>query len=140
PNEPDGSNLNEALLTALDLVDRNRPARILVLSDGESNAAPPTFAARRAREQGVPVDYRLFERLRVGDVAIRDLSLPQEVGPLEPFQFSVEIQSDRSVSGVVTMFRDGTEFASRTVDLLPGTNHIPFRDVVAEGGMKKYEA
>ncbi len=137
---PDASDLNEALLTALDLVDRNRPARILVLSDGESTGAPATFAARRAREAGVPIDYRLYERLRVGDVAIRDLSLPEEVDPLEPFQFSVEISSDRNVAGTVQILRDGEPFVTREVNLLPGLNRVPFRDVLARGGMPQYEA
>jgi Mg-chelatase subunit ChlD len=140
PVSPDGSDLSEALLTALDLVDRDRPARILVLSDGESNGAPPTFAARRARELGVPIDYRVFERVRVGDVAIRNLSLPEEVGPLEPFQFSVEVHSDRSVQAKLNILRDGEEFVSKDVDLLPGANRIPFRDVVAQGGIRNYEA
>ncbi|MEZ6068313.1 MAG: vWA domain-containing protein [Planctomycetaceae bacterium] len=136
----DGSDLNDALLTALDRVDRDRPARILVLSDGESNGASPTFAARRARELGVPIDYRLFEVVRSGDVAVRELNLPAEVGPLEPFQFSVEVQSDRATTGTLTMLRDGEPFVSRTIDLLPGGNRIPFRDVVAQGGLKNYEA
>lgn len=138
--EPDGSDLNRALLTALDLVDRNRPARVLVLSDGEANGADPTFAARRARELGVPIDFRLFERLRVGDVAVRELSLPESVAGFEPFQFSVEIQSDRSVSGTLTMLRDGETFATRKVELLPGSNRVPFRDVVVKGGLRQYEA
>jgi Mg-chelatase subunit ChlD len=137
---PDGSDLNDALLTALDRVDRNRPARILVLSDGESNGPSPTFAARRAREAGVPIDYRLFEVVRTGDIAIRELHLPTEVGPLEPFQFSVEVASDRTLTAELTILRDGEPFVTRTVDLLPGLNQVPFRDVVAQGGLRKYEA
>ena len=43
---PDGSDLHDALQMALNLVNPNRPARILVLSDGESNGADPAPAAR----------------------------------------------------------------------------------------------
>ena len=42
---PHGSDLNSAVLAALNLVDADRPARILVLSDGESNGARPETAA-----------------------------------------------------------------------------------------------
>ncbi|MEZ6057796.1 MAG: VWA domain-containing protein, partial [Planctomycetaceae bacterium] len=137
---PDGSDLNDALLTALDRVDRNRPARILVLSDGESNGAPPTFAARRAREMGVPIDYRLFERPRVGDVAVRDLILPEEVEPREPLQLSVEVYSNKQTTGTLTLLRDGQQVASREVDLLPGTATFPFRDIIDRVGLAEYRA
>ncbi|HLJ11122.1 MAG TPA: vWA domain-containing protein [Planctomycetaceae bacterium] len=72
---PDGSDLNEALHEALNLVQRDRPARILVLSDGEANGASPSSAARRARESGVPIDFREFPRARAGDVAVDSLQL-----------------------------------------------------------------
>src|SRR5262249_56203724 len=60
----DGSDLNEALHEALNLVQHDRPARILVFSDGEANGASPTAAARRASDLGVPVDFRQFPRPR----------------------------------------------------------------------------
>ncbi len=140
PVGTDGSDLNHGLLKSLDLINPDRPARILVLSDGESNGQPPTPAARRARELGVPIDYRLFEVLRTGDVAIRELSLPEAVGPLEPFQFTVGVHADRATTGTLTVLRDGEPFVTRELDLLPGANRIAFRDVVAEGGLKQYEA
>lgn len=136
----DGSDLNAGLLAALNLVDRNRPARILVLSDGEANGPSPNFAARRARELGVPIDYRWFEVLRTGDIAIRELSLPEQVGPLEPFQFTVEVYADRAATAELTISRDGTPFVTREVDLLPGANRVPFRDVLAQGGLRSYVA
>lgn len=136
----DGSDLNGALLKALELTTPDRPARILVLSDGESNGPSPAFAARRARELGVPVDYRLFEVLRTGDVAIRSLSLPDAVGPLQPFQISVDFHADRAAPAALTLSRNGRPFVTRPVDLLPGSNRIAFRDVIAEGGLHSYEA
>src|SRR5262245_23932839 len=70
---PDGSDLAEALHTALNLVNPNRPARVLVLSDGEANGPSPTLAALRARDMGVPIDYRELPRVRAGDVAVESL-------------------------------------------------------------------
>ncbi len=134
-----GSDLNAAILTALSLVDQNRPARILVLSDGESNGADPRAAARRAREDGVPVDYRVYERSRGGDVAIDALTLPRTIAPREPFQFSVRIYADRDASATVEVSRDGQPFATRKVQLLAGSNAVAFRDLLEEGGFYTYE-
>ena len=139
----EGSDVNAALLTALSMVDPNRPARILVLSDGEANGADPKIAARRARdrEMPVPIDYRLYERIRVGDIAIEDITLPQSIAPREPFQFSVQIFADKDSQAIVEVSRDGREFAAREVRLRSGAmNAVPFRDLLEEGGFYTYEA
>ena len=136
---PDGSDLNSAVLTALNLVDANRPARILVLSDGESNGAHPALAARRCREEGVPIDFRLFARQRVGDVAIQSLDLPDRVASREQFQFLVTIDSDHDTQGVVELFRDDRKLASRSVALQTGANLVRFRDIIAQPGFHQYD-
>jgi len=135
---PDGTDLNEAIAAALDLTDRNRPARILVLSDGEANGASPLSSARRAREQGVPIDFRLFERQHVGDAAIESVQLPQTIAPQEPFQFSVLIHADKNVSATVHVLRNGIEFATQETGLQTGMNRLLFRDMVEQSGFYNY--
>ncbi len=135
---PDGSDLSDAILKALDLTDRNRPARVLVLSDGEANGPPPTYAARRARELGVPVDFRAFERLRAGDAAVRAIALPEEIAPREPFQFSVEVFADQDVAGKVAVLRDGEVIAAKTGEFYAGSNRLTFRDVIESPGIHNY--
>ncbi|MGE3316680.1 MAG: VWA domain-containing protein [Planctomycetaceae bacterium] len=135
---PDGSDLHDAVMTGLNLVNKNRPARILVLSDGESNGAPPLSAARRAREAGVPIDYRAFERQRVGDAAVDSILLPDTVSPREPFQFSVWVYADQDMPGSMRVLRDGKQIASTQRDLLTGMNRILFRDVLDGGGLFNY--
>lgn len=135
---PNGSDLNAAILTALDRVDANRPARILILSDGEANGANPESAARRANEQGVPIDAREFERLQVGDVAIESVLLPETVAPREPFQYSVWIHAGREVSGAVQVSRNGREIARREADFNTGMNRLLFRDLLEDGGLHSY--
>lgn len=137
---PDGSDLNDGLLTALSLLDPARPARLLVLSDGEANGANPESAARRARELEVPVDYRVFERLSVGDAAITDLQLPDSLAPREQFQFTVLIDSGIDTAARLILFRDGIELAVQELRLVSGTNSIRFRDQLNEPGFHKYTA
>ncbi len=135
---PNGSDLNSAILTALDRVDADRPARILVLSDGEANGANPESAARRAMEQGVPIDAREFERLQVGDVAIESVLLPETVTPREPFQYSVWVHAGREATGTVQVIRDGREIARRDADFSSGMNRLLFRDMLDDGGLHNY--
>ena len=135
---PDGSDLNDALLASLNLIDPDRPARILVLSDGEANGASPLSAARRAREAGVPIDFRTYERLRAGDAAVRSISLPETVSPREPFQFSVSVFADTDVDGTLRVLRDGQLVATRKGPFLSGTNRLTFRDLIENGGLHNY--
>ncbi|HXY36879.1 MAG TPA: vWA domain-containing protein, partial [Planctomycetaceae bacterium] len=135
---PDGSDLAEAISTSLNLVDKNRPARILVLSDGEANGADPLSAARRAREEGVPIDFRPFERSRLGDVAVESIQLPDSVAPREPFQFTVDIYADRDVHGKVRVLRGSQVIARRETDFVTGRNRLTFRDLLEQGGMQPY--
>ena len=137
----DGSDLCEALHEALNLVQHDRPARILVFSDGEANGASPTSAARRANDLGVPIDFREFPRLRTGDVAVDSLQLPETVAPREPFQYVVWVYSDREAAGKVTVFRDGEPIARDQVDraFSSGLSRLLFRDLLEEGGLHNYE-
>ncbi len=138
---PDGSDLNEALHEALSLVQRNRPARIIVFSDGEANGASPTSAARRANDLGVPIDFREFPRQRTGDVAVDSLQLPETVSPREPFQYLVWVYSDRETNGKVTVVRDGEPISEDKTNrtFTSGMNRLLFRDLLEEGGLHNYE-
>jgi Mg-chelatase subunit ChlD len=134
----DGSDLNAAIQQALGEVDENRPARIIVLTDGEANGGNPVYAARQAREDGVPIDFRLYERSHVGDAAVRGIELPQVISPREPYQFSVDVYSDHETSGVLTIRRDGQVIATQEPELYPGSNRIIFRDIVEQPGIHEY--
>ncbi|MBC7820649.1 MAG: VWA domain-containing protein, partial [Planctomycetaceae bacterium] len=137
---PDGSDLNDAISAALNLIEPTRPGRVLVMSDGEANGASPLSAARRAREVGVPVDFRLFERNRIGDLAIESLTLPDTVAPREPFQFAVRVHASREAHGTVRVLRDGNEIAKLERDFVTGLNRVLFRDLLEEGGLTNYSA
>lgn len=137
---PDGSDLNDAIAAALNLIEPTRPGRVLVMSDGEANGASPLSAARRARELGVPVDFRLFERNRIGDLAIESLTLPDTVAPREPFQFAVWVHASREAHGSVRVLRDGQEIAKLERDFVTGLNRVLFRDLLEEGGLTNYTA
>ena len=135
---PDGSDLHNAVLTALDRVNPDRPARVLVLSDGEANGPDPQSAARRAREQGVPIDCRIFERLSIGDVSIESVLLPESVVPREPFQYSVWVYADSEATGTIRVLRDGKPIAKKGRDFVRGMNRVLFRDLLEDGGFYNY--
>ncbi len=140
PVNVDGSDLNVAIQSAINLAEDKRPTRILVLSDGEANGIDPNSAARRARELKIPIDYRVFSRVKVGDVAIESLNIPEEISPREPFQFSVFVQADRAATGKLVIKREGRIISTATHTFSIGRNRLLFRDLVDHPGFVTYEA
>ncbi|MEX0726964.1 MAG: VWA domain-containing protein, partial [Planctomycetaceae bacterium] len=140
PVSIDGSDLHAGLLSALTLVQDDRPARVLVLSDGEANGPNPDSAARRCRDAGVPVDYRVFERINIGDTAIESVVLPEAVSLREPFQISVWMHADKPQAGKLKLFRDGKQISEIEQDIQLGGNRAIFRDVVDDPGVHTYTA
>src|SRR5438034_10224759 len=88
----DGSDLGGAISLAASLIPRERPGRLIVLSDGEANGVPATAAAHDAAARGLQIDFRSFSRGDEVDVAVESIDLPGAVDELEPFQFSASVR------------------------------------------------
>src|SRR5688572_22809767 len=110
--DPDGSDLGGAVSLAASLIPRERPGRLIVLPDGESNGAPVDAAAYEAASRGIPIDFRLFGRSETADIAVESLDVPGGVDEGEPFQFTASIRTDRTVESEAVLFRDDVEIAS----------------------------
>jgi Mg-chelatase subunit ChlD len=134
----DGSNLGEALDTALSLIPKDRQGSILLLSDGESNGRDPLGVARAALARDVRIDVVPSARPGGADVSIERLDLPEEVGVAEPFHFNAWVRSDEPCEVEYVLERDGLELARASRSLERGLNRIPFRDVLARAGAVSY--
>ena len=136
--DANGSDLGEALETALELLPRDRPGSIVVLSDGESNGRDPIDAARRAFGRGVRIDARSYPRGGKGDLSVQRIDLPDEVAAREPFQFSVWVRSDRRVEADFVLKRNGEAIARGHRVFEAGVNRIALRDVLDAPGVAEY--
>jgi hypothetical protein len=72
------TNTGLAVELALGRMEKDRAARVLVLSDGQSTE-PLDDLAERLKAQQVPLDYRLIEPAAAVDFQISALRLPQRV-------------------------------------------------------------
>ena len=134
----DGSDVDKALQTALDLIPSDRQGSILLLSDGESNGRDPLGQARRAFARGVAVDVRAFERPGTSDLSIERIDLPESASVLEPFQFSVWVRADKRVESEFALERGGKTLSSGRRVFEPGMNRIVLRDVIDAAGIAQY--
>jgi len=136
--DADGSDLGGAISLAASLIPRERPGRLIVLSDGESNGDPVAAAAEEAAARGLQIDYRSFDRGSSADIAVESLELPGMVDEREPFQFSAWVRADRTTESEVILFRDGIEVARRKQTFHPGATQLTFRDAIDRPGVARY--
>lgn len=134
----DGSNLHAGLTTALSLIPRGTPGRIVVLSDGRWTGTDPRAAALQAASRGIGVDYRVLERSAAADIAIDRVDAPGTVAPGESFLVRAWVQSPVATNATIELRRGDVVIASGTRALESGANRIDFRDRAPRNGTLNY--
>lgn len=136
---PDASNLAEAVETALALVPKDAPGRVLVLSDGRWTGRDPLSLAPLAAGRGVALDYRHRGRPAAGDVAVARVDAPAAVAPGEGFLITAWVQSPVEQTATFEVTRAGQVIASGERRLTAGLNRLTFRDRAGEPGSQGYQ-
>jgi uncharacterized membrane protein len=134
----DGSNLAEAIDTAVALIPPRSPGRILVLSDGRWTGSDPSSATARVAARGVAVDFRLLQRSSADDVAIVRLDAPGTVTPGESFVITAWVHAPTPQEVTYELVRGDRRLAAGTKQLPSGTSRILFRDMAEQPGTHQY--
>jgi uncharacterized membrane protein/uncharacterized protein YegL len=115
--------------------------RAVVFSDGVQTDGDVLAEANRARAFGVKVFTIPYHRPVPGEVALRDLRVPEKVRVGEPFTLHANVFSSRPQKVRATLKQgeainglDGV----RDVDLKPGDNDVTFKSVVRVAGDVTY--
>jgi Ca-activated chloride channel family protein len=133
------------LASALQLAYGQYPAGYLrhavIFSDGVQTDGDVLAEANRAHEFGVKVFTVPYHRPVPGEVALRELRVPDKVHVGEPFNLHANIFSSRPQKVKATLKQgeainglDGV----RVLDLKPGDNDVTFKSVVRVAGEVTY--
>ncbi|RYD38208.1 MAG: VWA domain-containing protein, partial [Verrucomicrobiaceae bacterium] len=128
-----------AVQQALALRDENRPARILVFTDGFSTE-PLTGVAEKLAGAKVPLDFRLLSDAGGGDFQLRRLQLPGRTQVNEPFLVEVEVTGPADGPVPLTVSRNGQKLTDSEVVLTKGRGVARFTDRLGITGSFRYEA
>ena len=130
---------NLALATVAAMSDPQRPARVLVFTDGYATE-PLDEAAQALQARKIPVDFRLL-----GDGAGRDyrvvrFDMPPRVQAGEPFVLGIELRGpDSEVAVPVLVRRNDALLAETTATFQDGRAILEFTDRLAQPGGYRYE-
>jgi Mg-chelatase subunit ChlD len=124
----DASNLADGLETALTLVPRDAPGKVLVLSDGRWTGRDPAAVAALAAARNVAIDYRSSQRSTANDLAIARVEAPPSVAPGESFLISAWVQAPTEQTITYELRRGDERISAGEEKLASGLNRLTFRD------------
>ena len=105
----------QAVEHVLALRPEDRPARVLVFTDGFSTEPLAGVAEKLARVE-VPLDFRLLSAAKGDDFRLRRLQLPARAQVSEPFLVEVEVSGPQEGPVPLTIFRNGIWYILRSSD------------------------
>ncbi len=129
----------QAVEHVLALRQEDRPARVLVFTDGYSTEPLAGVAEKLARTE-VPLDFRLLSGVQGEDFRLRRLQLPARAQVSEPFLVEVEVSGPQEGPVPLTIFRNGQKLTDSQVEIKDGRGTARFTDKLAGSGSFKYEA
>ncbi|MCU0690041.1 MAG: VWA domain-containing protein, partial [Polyangiaceae bacterium] len=136
-----GSDLQAALQHSYGLFPAGYLKHAVIVSDGVQTDGNLLAESNRAAEFGVRLFAVPYRRSVPGEVAVRELSLPDRVKVGEPFEVHASIYASRATRAKAKLFQgealNGLDGA-RDLDLKPGTNDIVFHSVVRMAGSVTY--
>jgi Mg-chelatase subunit ChlD len=135
------TDIASALQLAYGLFPEGYLRRVVLLTDGVQTDGDLLAEANRARDYGVKLHVVPYERPVPGEVAVRELRVPDKIREGETFDVHAQIFSSVAQSAKVVLMQgdvvnglDGV----RRVDLQPGDNDVSFKSKVAEGQQVTY--
>ena len=134
----DASDLNGAIETAMALIPRDSPGRVLLLSDGRWTGKDPSGTAAEATARRIAIDYRHMPRPLANDIAISHVDAPDVVTPGESFMLAAWVHAP--VSGEISyeLLRGSQRLASGRRKVPSGLSRLIFRDKATQPGTHQY--
>jgi hypothetical protein len=130
---------NLALQTIAAMAKEDKPARVLLFTDGYSTE-PLYEATAQLQARGIPVDFRLIRENLNNDYRVARLDFPDRVQSGEPFLLSVTVRGSKDGDVPLTLMRNQQVLTETKVTLTNGVGKIEFTDRIPRAGSFEYTA
>jgi hypothetical protein len=129
----------QAISHVLARQSKDRPARVLVMTDGFATE-PLREAAAKLQAEGIPLDFRRFGQIADGDTRLSRFEAPSRAQPGEAFVLRVTVTGDGDAVVPVRFTRNGQPAGEASVQLKGGRGSLEMVDRIDSGGSHVYEA
>jgi hypothetical protein len=128
-----------AMQTTLAIAREDRPARILLFTDGYATE-PLVDLAEKLNDAGMPLDYRLVRDEIIDDDRVARLDVPSRTLLGEPFVISVTCRGHADGPLALEIMRDDERLLQTTIELVDGVGKADFTDRLGRAGAYRYSA
>lgn len=129
----------QAISNALARQRKDRPARVLVMTDGYATE-PLREAAAKLQAEGIPLDFRRIGQVADGDTRLSRFEAPSRAQPGEAFVLRVTVTGEGDGEIPVRFTRNGQAAGEAKVKLNAGRGSLEMVDRIEGGGSHLYEA
>lgn len=128
--DPTATNLEAALLRAVDALDPGANSRILIVSDGIETVGDAASLLPLLQEIGVPVDVFPVGASVETEVAIEHVLAPSRVAAGEPYAVRAVVSATAPTPASVALYREGELISQQSLHLEAGRNVITFAGLI----------
>lgn len=133
-----GTDLEQAVQTALALFPDDSARRLVLLTDGAENEGTVMNTAHAFAGSDVEFKIVTYDSSVEEEVYVSNVTLPDTIRQGDSFQVQVEIYATESGNATVTLYSGRTLKGQKDVVLQKGYNQLLFSDEGVEGGLKSY--
>lgn len=136
----DQTNIEEALRLASSIADNKKPARFVLLTDGNETRGDALLQANLMQNSKFSIDVVPLEKIAKQDVIMESFETPRVAFEGEQQQFVVTVHSDIDQQGKLVLSENGTQIIVQEIMMQAGSNRYAFRHFSQATGLLKYDA
>lgn len=135
-----GTDIANAIQTALSMFPPDVSRRIVVLSDGQATAGDAIARAQRAAVSGVEISYVPFFRRPTPDVRISAMDAPGRVAENQSFDIAVSMHAESATPATLLIFSGGRLIHEESLDLQAGDTRFHLTQTSDRSGFLDFTA
>ncbi len=135
-----GTDIANAIQTALSMFPADASRRIVVLSDGQATGGDAIARAQRAAVSGVEISYVPLFRAPAPDVRITAIDAPGRVAENQSFDISVGIQAESATPATLLIFSGGRLIHEEALQLQAGDTRYSLTQAGEKSGFLDFTA
>ena len=135
-----GTDIANAIQTALSMFPADASRRIVVLSDGQATGGDAVARAQRAAVSGVEISYVPLFRAPAPDARITAIDAPGRVAENQSFDISVGIQAESATPATLLIFSGGRLIHEEALQLQAGDTRYSLTQAGEKSGFLDFTA
>ena len=135
-----GTDIANAIQTALSMFPPDASRRIVLLSDGQATSGDAIARAQRAAVSGVEISYVPFYREPAPDVRVTSMDAPGRVAEKQSFDITVGLHAERATPATLLIFSGGRLIHEEALDLQAGDTRYSLTQESEKSGFLDFTA